>query len=633
MKHGNIVELYKGVVTMNKDRFKSTIELSHKRCRGLNVGDDRIYSCRIISETELQNKLYEKRTMIMTATPYMEQLINFVKGCNFFALLTDEEGCILNAIGDEKILSEAFELKMVPGAYMNEESIGTNAMSIVVNTGKSIQLSGKDHYIKAYHRWTCSGAPIKDPHGNLIGVLDLTGYMEEAHPHTLGMVIAAANAIEEMLKMKEFNKLQNINNKHIKTIFNSMPVAIITSDIDGNIKINNHKAAKLLGNSDNKLIAKKMKDIFRDWDRIKEQMDERYHVNKEANIFSSNRTFPCHLISNPIYNAVDNSIEIVYVLEEIKKINNQAHYLFDKIIGKDENFLKIVQYAKKIADSKSTILILGESGTGKEVFAQAIHNHSKRVDGPFLALNCGAIPKQLMELELFGYEEGAYLGAKRGGNEGKFQLADGGTILLDEIGDLPLDMQIKLQRVLQEGVITKIGSQQSIPVNVRVIASTNKDLRREVELGRFRKDLYYRLNVLPLYLPPLRERKSDILILIQYFMKTISESLNKKEIKIPEEYLKLMVNYNWPGNIRELENVVELIINTETIPTSYFTINTHKPENSKEHQLLDLAELEKEHIKKVLKKNDGNITHAAKDLGIRRSTLYNKIKKHEIQIK
>ncbi|MDF2611327.1 MAG: sigma-54-dependent Fis family transcriptional regulator [Lachnospiraceae bacterium] len=613
---------------MNYDEFGADIETSQERCKLLNISKDQVYSNKIISDAELQKKYYEKRNMIMTAAPYMDQLIDFVKGCNFFALLTDGEGCILNAIGDEKILGEAFELKMVPGAYMNEENIGTNSMAVVLKTGKPVQLSGEDHYIKAYHKWTCSGAPIKDSHGNLIGVLDLTGYMDQVHPHTLGMVIAASNAIEEMIKVKEFHKLQNTNNKHIQTIFNSMPVAIVTSDLEGKIKIYNKKAAQLL-EDDSLLKAKMMGEIIKDWNNIKDLILSRDSVDQEISISSLKNT-NCHLTANPIYNPVGDNIEIVYIFEAIKETKKQAYYTFDKIIGKDENFLNIAQYAKKIANSKSTILILGESGTGKEVFAQAIHNYSNRVDGPFLAINCGAIPKQLMELELFGYEEGAYIGAKKGGNQGKFEQADGGTILLDEIGELPLDMQIKLQRVLQEGIITRIGSQKSIPVNVRVIATTNKDLKKEVELGRFRKDLFYRLNVLPLYLPPLRERKGDIKLLIQYFMKIICGNLNKKEVEISNEYLKLMMNYNWPGNIRELENVVELIINTETIPPDYFYQEIE--ESNSEQECLDLAYVEREHLLKVLQKNKGNITRTANELGIRRNTLYNKLKKHDIKI-
>ena len=628
---------------MNNTDYKHVIELSHERCRKLDINKDQVLSSRIINETELQKRLAEKRSMILTAAPYMEQLINFVKGHNFFALLTDEEGCILNAIGDEKILSEAFDLKMVPGAFMNEESIGTNAMAIVIKTGVPVQLSGKDHYIKAYHRWTCSGAPIKDSHGKLICVLDLTGYTECVHPHTLGMVIAASNAIEEMIKVKEFNNMQDINNRHIKTVFDNIPVAVVTSDINGRIKIYNNKAMELLGNKYNQLKTREMSEIIEEWDGIKKEICQDGNISQQINIIALRNRFPCRLIANPIYNSIDDCVEIAYVFEEVKKVGKgkkrseyQAYYTFDKIIGKDENFIKTVEYAKKISDSKSTILIMGESGTGKEVFAQAIHNFSKRMDGPFLALNCGAIPNQLIESELFGYEDGAYTGAKKGGNVGKFELAAGGTIMLDEIGEMPLDMQIKLLRVLQEGIITKIGSSKPIPVDVRVIASTNKDLKKEVKLGRFRKDLFYRLNVLPLFLPPLSQRKGDVLLLTDYFMKNIAKNLGKKEIEIPEECLKIMTGYNWPGNIRELENFVELIIYTESIPYGYFAPERYADEAlhdiNDQSPNMNLSSMEKAHLKKVLKKHNGNITHSAEALGIRRNTLYSKIKKYKIKI-
>ncbi|MDK2968339.1 sigma 54-interacting transcriptional regulator [Lacrimispora sp.] len=612
---------------MNHNDFRTIIESSRKRSIAADISCDQVYSKKIINNIELQKKFAEKRNIILTAAPYMEQLINFVIDYNFFVLLTDGEGCILNVFGNEKILNEAFELKMVPGAYMDEESIGTNAMAIVLKTGSPIQLSGEDHIIKAYHRWTCSGAPIKDNHGKLIGVLNLTGYTEQVHPHTLGMVIAASNAIEEMLKVKEYHKMQNINYKHINTIFNSMPVAIITSDLEGNVKLYNNQATELFGKADSLMEVTRMNELIKNWESMIEVIVNGENVEQDISI----KNFNCHLTANPIYNPVDDSIEIVYVFEEIKKSNILAYYTFDKIIGEDPNFLKIVQYAKKIADSKSTILILGESGTGKEVFAQSIHNYSSRMDAPFIAINCGAIPKEFMELELFGYEEGAYAGAKKGGSQGKFEQADGGTILFDEIGALPLDMQVKLQRVLQEGIITRIGSQKAIPVNVRVIAATNKDLKKEVESGRFRKDLYYRLNVLPLYLPPLRERKKDITLLIQYFMKLICNKLNKKEVEIPKEYLKQMMNYNWPGNIRELENIVELIVNSETIPTEYFNQENGDGDNSQEEEVLDLAYVEREQLKKVLQKNNGNITRTASDLGIRRNTLCSKMKKYNIK--
>lgn len=625
---------------INAEMLKSYLYESHERCKENSISLEQVISNKILDEGDIQKKFAKNRNLILTASPYMDQLIDFVRGSGFFALLTDGEGCILNAIGDEDILSEAFAIKMIPGAYMDEKSIGTNAMSIVVSHKESIQISGHDHFIRAYYKWTCSAAPIVDSKGNLIGILNLTGYTENVHPHTLGMVVAASKAIEEMIKVKEYNKLQNINNKHINNVFGAIPVALITSDIDGKIKICNKKAIELLGNQITNPETGYMKNIISDWGKVRNEIYLGNDVSKQINLNTLRNKFTCNFTANAIYNSEDNDIEIVYVFVEINKIkskknNGQAYYIFDKIIGEDENFIKIIRYAKKISDSKSTILIMGESGTGKEVFAQSIHNYSSRVDGPFIALNCGAIPKQLIESELFGYEDGAFTGAKKGGNLGKFELANGGTILLDEIGEMPLDMQIKLLRVVQEGVITRIGSSTSINVDVRIIASTNKDLKKEVELGRFRKDLFYRLNVLPIYLPPLRERKSDIPILMEYFIESICKRINKNPVQIPEKYLQKMINYNWPGNIRELENVVELIINTESIPSAYFgeEQSTDEVLISFDTETLTLKYLEKQQIIKVLKKFKGNITYSSDALGIRRNTLYSKIKKYEIDVK
>ncbi|HWQ31200.1 MAG TPA: sigma 54-interacting transcriptional regulator [Negativicutes bacterium] len=250
-------------------------------------------------------------------------------------------------------------------------------------------------------------------------------------------------------------------------------------------------------------------------------------------------------------------------------MGSKAIYTFDKFVGSDERFLEVMEYAQKVSDSRSTILITGESGTGKEVFAQAIHNYSTRREEPFVAINCGAIPRNLMESELFGYEEGAFTGAKKGGSPGKFEIAYGGTLMLDEIGDMPIDMQIKLLRVIEEGVITRVGGTRQIPINVRIIAATNKNLVQEVENGNFRLDLYYRLNVLPIHLPALRERRGDIESIARYFMKSMSKRLNKKEVQLGDDMIQCLKEYNWPGNIRELENVIERMINTQNMPAEF----------------------------------------------------------------
>ena len=610
--------------------YKTQIKNSKERCRKLGLKKEQIYSKKIICDANLQSILVKNRNMIMTALPYIEEIIKFTKGSDFFIFLTDSEGCILNALGDEKILSEAFSLKMIPGAYMNEENVGTNAMSYVIKTGDPVQLTGEDHYIDAYSRWTCSAAPIRDHNGELIGVLDLTGYTKNVHPHTLGIVVAAAKAIEEMIK----NNGQNEYNI-VKRVLNIINEGIIFTDEDGNIKMYNDTAAEML-DKDNKLKSDNINQLIDDWHQIKNTMNTSKNIIKGINISSLEDNCLCNLEVKKIYCEQEDSFEIVHIFKEIEKpdncIINNYRYCFDKIIGEDDSFVKIIEYAKKIADSNSTILIMGESGTGKELFSQSIHNYSCRSNYPMIAINCGAIPEQLIESELFGYEDGAFTGAKKGGNPGKFELADGGTILLDEIGEMPLDMQVKLLRVLEEGFITRLGGKRTLPVDVRIIASTNKDLEKEVESGKFRKDLYYRLNVLPLYVPALRERKGDIRILTDHFMNKISKDLNKKMVNITEENLGLMERYDWPGNIRELQNVIELMINTEAFPARYFSKREQYMNNGGIEDNLDIESVEKEHLIRIIKRCNGNITHSADILGIRRNTLYNKIKKYNINV-
>ncbi|MDD2481633.1 MAG: sigma 54-interacting transcriptional regulator [Lutispora sp.] len=617
------------------------MEASHERCKSFCLDTDLKYSRKIIKGVSLQEVLKRKQELIELSKPFIEHLYNFVKGSNFFTILTDENGCILNVIGDEEILEEAFSLKMVPGAYMDEKNIGTNAMSLVLTEKKPVQISGEDHYINAYHKWTCSAAPIMDVNNKLIGVLDLTGYYNSVNSHTLGMVVAAVNAMEKMLEIVEFNKKLELAKIYTDTIIDSIPAGIMTSDLNGNIKSINKHITYMFGYTEEEIKQKKAWDLFEDWDNVQKSIrlkdsysDEDVFVNSRKNVLQYS------LSVYPILGIAENISGMVYVFKEVKKVRKlankimgrQAIYTFDKIIGQNKEFIKTIEFAKQIADSRSTILIMGESGTGKEVFAQSIHNYSNRCNEAFVALNCGAIPKNLIESELFGYEEGAFTGAKRNGHPGKFEIADGGTIFLDEIGEMPLDMQTRLLRVIEESAVSRIGSTKEIVVDVRIIAATNKDLVDEVSRGNFRKDLFYRLNVLPLRLTALRHRRDDIPLLINYFMNRISKRINKKMLEIPKEYLRTLVEYDWPGNIRELENLIELILNTGDIYDinikSKKTIQNGYIEDTDESDF-NLENIEKEHIVKTLRRFNGNITNSAKALGIGRNTLYRKIEKYK----
>lgn len=302
---------------------------------------------------------------------------------------------------------------------------------------------------------------------------------------------------------------------------------------------------------------------------------------------------------------------------------------FDIIIGTSPEIQKLKAAAKRVAGFSTTVLIEGESGTGKELLAKAIHFQSKR-SGEFVTINCGAIPAQLIHSELFGYEEGAFTGAKKKGNPGKLELADGGTIFLDEIGEMPLDMQVSLLRFLQDKKVTRLGSNVSKQVDVRVIAATNRHLKDEVQKGNFREDLYYRLNVAYFRIPPLRERRQDIPILVKHFLDKLCMQHDLTVPVINQETMKSLMKYNWPGNIRELENTIERALVMSSPEELFFDMFTGSSAAGKEVEVLSISELEKESIEKYLDLYQGNISHTANALGITRQTLYRKIKSMNI---
>ncbi len=622
---------------------KPYIVRSHERCRKMGIDYTRVYSSKILKDDELQKKLKDNRSLMEIAIPFMEQLYNFVKGSGFFAILTDGEGCILKLICDEPVLEIAQSFKMVHGAYMDEEHIGTNAMGTALAEGIPVQVSEEEHYIHAYHRWTCSAAPIRDIEGKIIGTLDLTGNSDLVHSHTLGMVMSAANAIEEIFKKNEINNKLAVAKKSIETIIDSIKAGIFTVGPKGYIKTINKAVMEMLGYSQEEMMGMNINCILEGWSGIQDSVASNIHYfEEEAYLKGKKEKIHCTFSGYPILDKLGKTQGIVCVIKEIKKmkklankiVGKQAVYTFDNIIGQSDGFKKVLNYAKKIADSPSTVLITGESGTGKEVFAQSIHNYSQRRDEAFVAINCGALPRNLIESELFGYDEGAFTGAKRGGQFGKFELADGGTLFLDEIGEMPLDMQVRLLRVLEEGKLFRIGGSKEITVDVRIIAATNKDLKKEVEKGTFRKDLYYRINVLPLKLIPLRERREDIPLLIEFFMTVKALRLGKTAVNLPQNMIQKLIEYSWPGNVRELENKIEHIINTDNNSliwdfAEHSTLPTYPMKVT--YEVEKLEDVEKTHITNMIIKYKGNISHVADILGIGRNTLYRKIKKYNIK--
>jgi len=319
--------------------------------------------------------------------------------------------------------------------------------------------------------------------------------------------------------------------------------------------------------------------------------------------------------------------------EQLRRENQQLRkevareYSFENIVSKNEKMQKIFDVIKKVSQYKSTVLITGESGTGKELVARALHYNSDRSQRPFIAVNCGAIPENLLESELFGHAKGAFTDAIRM-KKGLFEEADGGTLFLDEIGELPGQLQVKLLRVLQDGEIRRIGESKPIQIDVRIVAATVKDLPKEVNEGRFREDLFYRLNVLPLHVPPLRERREDIPLLIQHFIGKYNRAMNKNITSVDHRVMETLMSYKWYGNVRELENCLSraiMLCSGSVIETTDLEQLQHSTIDKKSQKLL--IEQEKELILETLKRTNWNQKQAAEELGIGATTLWRKVKK------
>lgn len=648
-------ELFTSQGILKRELIRDVIADSWLRSKACHV-DPLTKNIKIkLNDEQLAKRRQQFKRLLKTAKHFMESLHKIVGSTGLIVRLTDRDGYILECIGDMELIERYGNLNLYIGCNVKEEEIGTNAIGTALAIGMPIQVLGAEHYCKQYHNWTSSACPIRDEKGEILGVLSMTGPCENVHPHTLGMVLAAAESIENEMKLEQTNKQLKTANKHFYAIMESISEGLITIDNRGIVMDINLFARRFLSLNEEDIVGKSINIIL-----------DKTNTNKILKIISngkkyeesevyfktkSGRKISCIISVTPIKDTSTHEVEgIVITFKEARKVHKlvnkivgaEAIYTFEDILGESKKIKDTIKLASAAANSDATILLLGESGTGKEMFAHSIHNKSPRRNKPFVFLNCAAIPRDLVATELFGYVEGAFTGAKRGGHPGKFELADGGTIFLDEIGDMPLETQTNLLRVLETKEVVRIGGHHVIPTNVRVIAATHKDLKKEVELGNFRRDLFYRLNVMPIHIPPIRNRRKDIKIFIDYFLEKISTNLGKKINGVSDSFYEGMMNYSWPGNVRELQNVMQLAINIvdnhgvleyEHLPSHMKLKDTAKdtPQNhglSKE--LLTLEEIERIAISKTIREVDGNMALAAKILGIGRSTLYRKMDKYQL---
>jgi len=631
----------------DSNQLHQEILASHERCRQYGIDPNLTYNPEQVHLTreELAVKREQNKDFLEVATAQIHELYRFVAGADFVVSLADKDGYILDIMGDKNMLEELATNNLTPGYRWTEKDVGTSVISLTLARKIPMQVNYNEHYCQRGHRHTCSASPVFDEEGKLMAVLAMSGAADQVHPHTLGMVITAARAIENQLRITKTSQELLLRNNFMNAIIESIDSGVIAVDRNGIITQINNQGKQIL-NWEGDLIGEPLSKLLGskdDWKRV--IFDGSSYVDREVFIKSHHRMIQLITTVKPIYD-IDAKVQgIILVFNEINRIRklvnemagSQAQFTFEDIMGISPCIQEAKRQAILAAAGISNVLLLGETGTGKELFAQAIHNQSDRKNHPFVAINCGAIPRDLLESELFGYVEGAFTGAKRGGRPGKLELASGGTVFLDEIGDMPLDMQVKLLRVLQTGEVYRIGQHKPILVDLRIIAATHFDLKQEVENRHFREDLFYRLNVLPISIPPLCERPDDIILLAKHLLGRYRQVLNKSGVGFSPEAEQVLLRYHWPGNVRELENVVERAINLvdkNLIEPELFGLLVPKKKKGtlSWHEGSLLAETERQTIVEVIEAMEFNISKAASILGVSRATLYKKFKKYNVPI-
>jgi len=569
-------------------------------------------------------------------------------GLALFSVNSDLE--IFNLAGDSDLLSELWRKNLGVGTCLSEKQVGTNALSLAHRLGRDVWLDGTDHYNDVLKDYICY-AQLDTPDLNNLSFEHLLVIPREKYfegiEHLAEYVFFSAKAI--------FSSGITPTASYAKDFINAFMDSSNSSYIilDQNCNITNVGSSILTGNRLNlkDIVGQPVEKIFKATAPYLPRIRAREPIYMEEIVVDHRHRRP-HVLLMSSMHFVSGGEKITALVfrgkiqaarETQSLINGGAVFTVEDLIGESPSFKRFKISVMKAAQSNGSVLITGESGTGKELVAHSIHNASSRRDKPFVTLNCAALPKELINSELFGYGEGAFTGAKRGGSVGKFKLADGGTLFLDEIGSMPLDLQAVLLRVLEDRIVNPLGSSKSYRVDVRIVAASNQDLMKAVSEGRFRSDLYYRLSPIQIRTVPLRDHIEDLPLITDSILKQLADSYGRIDLHATPELLKIMLRHTWPGNVRELRNVLEsMVVVTdraallpEDLPDSFHDLlyNTDSRPNASPsvgQESNNYASMERDRILSLMNKYNGNKSKVAKELGITRQTLYARLSKYGI---
>lgn len=574
-----------------------------------------------LSDPELRRVLAVQGELVDRARPVMDYLYGQVRDSHNTVILSNHEGLLMRVLGDVDFLQRAERVALTPGVSWHEACRGTNAIGTTLAEGVPVEVHGAEHFLQRHAFLTCSAAPIFNPAGQLAGAIDISGDQRNRHPHTQGLVRAAAQMIENQMFAATHRHGVCLHFHPLAEGIGSIAEGIVAVSEDGWIIGANRAALALLGLNCADIGATSLEAAFGvrlpallDWDRRNPDQARELDLKGEWRLFVR--------IAAPRRQAVVPVRSVPPARDALAMLDTG-----------DARLRIAIDKARRVFGTAIPLLLQGETGVGKDVFARALHDSGPRRDKPFVAVNCGALPENLIEAELFGYQGGAFTGARREGSLGRLREADGGTLFLDEIGDMPLALQCRLLRVLEERQVTPLGGGRSVAVDFVLLSATHRRLRDEVDAGRFRSDLYYRLNGLTLMLPPLRER-DDLPALVARFLEQVAPGEN---LHLSSDLARAFAAYRWPGNLRQLTNALrtavalresgQMRIDWENLPDDLAEELRLVPESiaALADQAENLDALACMAIEKALTTCDGNVSEAARRLGISRNTLYRKL--------